>query len=152
MLFRSVVGIFTLISVREESHSSFYILLPYVLVAIVLCLFGLLTSISVVQRYTLDPFLSNTENRSKEQGIQFALNALLIAIFGLTFLFLSCLSCLVCWTLPGFCSRTAHRLPVVAPPTPSRRPPGSSIGLRFIRPALRGSPRLPYRAYRPNVV
>jgi hypothetical protein len=103
------IGIFTLISVKEQSHSAFYILLPYVIVGIILCFFGLLTTINVLQRYTIDPILSNKANRSKEQGIEFALAGLLIGMFGLCFLFLSCLSCMICWTIPRFCDKFKWR-------------------------------------------
>ncbi|CAF1114413.1 unnamed protein product [Adineta steineri] len=105
------VGVFTLIAVREQTHSAFYILLPYTIVAIILCFFGLLTSIAVLQRYTQDPQLSQKENRNKQEGIQFALAALLIGLFALTFLFLSCLSCMICWTIPNFCTRYQGRNP-----------------------------------------
>jgi hypothetical protein len=99
------VGIFTLIAVKEKSHSAFKMLLPFVIVSIIICFFGLLTSMAVLQRYTKDPFLSNKDNRNKEQGIQFALAGLLIGIFGLCFLFLSCLSCIICSTIPTFCDK-----------------------------------------------
>lgn len=103
------IGTFTLIAVKEQSHSAFYILFPYVIVGIILCFFGLLTTISVLQRYTIDPYLSNKNNRSKEQGIEFALAGLLIGIFALSFLFLSCLSCMICWTIPKFCDKFKRR-------------------------------------------
>jgi hypothetical protein len=103
------IGTFTLIAVKEQSHSAFYILFPYVIVGIILCFFGLLTTISVLQRYTIDPYLSNKNNRSKEQGIEFALAGLLIGIFALCFLFLSCLSCMICWTIPKFCDKFQQR-------------------------------------------
>ena len=102
------VGVFTLITAREGTHSSFYILLVYVLVSLFLCLFGLVTSINVIQRYTVDPKLSLSDNRDKNQNVQLALNGLLIGLFGITFLFLSCLSCLVCWTIPNFCSKSSE--------------------------------------------
>ena len=105
-LFLLSVGVFTIIAAREETHTSFQILLIYVIVALVLCLFGLLTSINVVQRYTVDPNLSKSESRTKIQNVQLALNGLLIGLFGVTFLFLSCLSCLVCWTIPRCCRRS----------------------------------------------
>ena len=108
-LFLFTVALFTFVAVREETHSAFYLLLIYTLVAVVLCLFGLFTSISVVQRYTLDPLLSQSAQRKKDQGIQLALNGLLIGIFALSFLFLSCLSCLICWTIPQFCSRPVQQ-------------------------------------------
>ncbi|CAF4367411.1 unnamed protein product, partial [Adineta steineri] len=105
-------------------------------VAIILCFFGLLTSIAVLQRYTQDPQLSQKENRNKQEGIQFALAALLIGLFALTFLFLSCLSCMICWTIPNFCTRYQGRnpqliqqnqqrfpirIPLVSPRTPHQR-------------------------------
>jgi hypothetical protein len=103
------VGIFTITAAKEKSHSSFKILLPYVIVSMIFCLFCLLTSISVLDRCIKDPFLS----KNKEQNIQFALSGLLIGIFGLCFLFLSCLSCLICSTIPTFCkkSRDPHPQP-----------------------------------------
>jgi hypothetical protein len=111
-LFVMAAGVFTLIAVREQSHSSFYILLPYILVSIILCFFGLLTSIAAVQRYTIDPYLSITENRNKEQGIELAINGLLVGIFTLSFLFLSCLSCMICWTIPNFCDKYRGQNPL----------------------------------------
>lgn len=105
-LFLLTVGVFTMIAAREGTHTSFQILLIYVIVGLILCLFGLLTSINVVQYYTVNPKLSLSENRSKTQNVQLALNGLLIGLFGILFLFLSCLSCLVCWTIPRFCSNS----------------------------------------------
>lgn len=110
-LFVTAVGIFTILAVREQTHDAFYILLPYTIVAIVLTLFGLLTSITVLERYLKDPDLSDKENRSKEQAIQFALAGLLVGIFAVTFLFLSCLSCLICWTVPNVCRKFQGRHP-----------------------------------------
>ncbi|CAF1163525.1 unnamed protein product [Rotaria sp. Silwood1] len=62
-LFVIVVGVFTLITVKEKSHSSFHVLLPYTWVAIILCLFGLFTSITVIQRYIKHPTLSDKTKR-----------------------------------------------------------------------------------------
>ena len=105
-LFLFTVALFTFIAVREETHSAFYLLLLYTLSGLVLSLFGLFTSILVVQRYTVDPVLSQSAQRQKGQGIELALNGLLLGLFALSFLFLSCLSCLICWTLPRCCSTT----------------------------------------------
>ncbi|UJR29830.1 hypothetical protein I4U23_017373 [Adineta vaga] len=110
-LFVMAVGAFTILAVREETHGAFYILLPYAIVAMIFCLFGLLTSITVLERYTKDPELSQKENRGKQEGIQFALAGLFIGIFGLTFLFLSCLSCMICWTIPNACTKFQGRDP-----------------------------------------
>lgn len=104
-LFLISVGVFTLISVKEESIASFYVLLPYTLFGIILCFFGLITSISVLQRFTKDPEKKQQSYRTKEEGIEFALSGLLIGIFTLSFLFLSCLSCMICWTIPNFCKK-----------------------------------------------
>ncbi|CAF3054598.1 unnamed protein product [Rotaria sp. Silwood2] len=110
-LFVIAVGVFTLIAVKEKSHNSFNILLPYTIVAIVLCIFGLLTSIDVLQRYIKHPTLSDKTNRNKEQTTQFALSALLIGLFALSFLFLSCLSCMICWTIPNYCAKYQGPMP-----------------------------------------
>jgi hypothetical protein len=110
-LFVICVGVFTLIAVKEQSHSAFYVLLLYTIIAIILCFFGFLTSISVLERYTEDPSLSNKTNRTKEQTIEFTLAGLLIGIFGLSFLFLSCLSCMICWTIPNFCTKVQETNP-----------------------------------------
>ncbi|CAF1079296.1 unnamed protein product [Rotaria sordida] len=137
-LFVIAVGIFTLIAVKEKSHASFHILLPYTIIAILLCFFGLLTSIAILQRYIKHPILSDEINRNKEQEIQFVLSALLIGIFALTFLFLSCLSCMICWTIPHFCDkyqgsmpqpfyRSRPNLPIEIPLQPPRSPIQSII-------------------------
>ncbi|CAF0960304.1 unnamed protein product [Adineta ricciae] len=110
-LFVMAVGAFTIIAVREQTHGAFYVLLPYAIVAMIFCLFGLLTSISVLDHYLKDPELSQKENRNKKQGIQFALAGLFIGLFGLTFLFLSCLSCMICWTIPNLCTKYQGRDP-----------------------------------------
>lgn len=99
------VGIFTLIAVKEQTYSALKILLVYTIIGIILCFFGMLTSINVVQRYQEDPIKSQKDERNKEEGIQFALAGLLIGLFTFAFLFLSCLSCMLCWTIPKFCHR-----------------------------------------------
>jgi len=148
------VGVFTLLAVKEQTHSAFYILLPYTIVAIILCFFGLLTSIALLQSYTKDPTLSQKANRNKQQGIQFALAALLIGIFALTFLFLSCLSCIICWTIPNFCTKHQGQNPrPIQPLLPQEFPRASPRPLRqrFIinnpRPRYR-RPRAVNRPYR----
>ncbi|CAF3299335.1 unnamed protein product [Rotaria socialis] len=150
----TAVGIFTLVAVKEKSHAAFHILLPYTIVAIVLCLFGLLTSIIVLDRYLKDPILSDKKNRNKEQGIEFALSGLLVGIFGLTFLFLSCLSCMICWTIPNFCAK--HQAPKLQPLyLPLRQTLGQEIQLRipaspFQRANVRSSRFIHPRSYRVN--
>ena len=94
-----------MIAVKEETIAAFYILLPYSIFGIIFCLFGLITTIDVLQRFTKDPKKSKQAYRTKEEGIEFALSGLLIGIFTLAFLFLSYLSCMICWTIPNFCKK-----------------------------------------------
>ncbi|CAF1307036.1 unnamed protein product [Rotaria sordida] len=47
-LFIIAVSVFTLIAVKEKSHTSFHLLLPYTFVTILLCLFRLSTSVNVL--------------------------------------------------------------------------------------------------------
>lgn len=157
-LFIMCIGIFTLIAVKEQTHKSFNILLIYTIIGIILCFFGLLTSISVLERYRKDPYLSKKENRNKEESIQYALSGLLISLFALTFLFLSCLSCMICWTIPNFCSlykginpKLVHpsqrhgifqEFPLRTPPTPRQmliRPTPRLHHRPFIRQSIRPS-------------
>lgn len=126
-LFLMAIGGFTMIAVKEQSISSFYILLVYSIFGLIVCFFGLLTSISGLQRYRNDPQLSAKENRNKGQGVEFALSGLLIGLFSLAFLFLSCLSCMICWTIPRFCQKEDQTIlyspALVHQPSPRFYPP-----------------------------
>ena len=144
------VGAFTIIAVREQTHGAFYVLLPYAIVAMIFCLFGLLTSISVLDRYLKDPELSQKENRNKKQGIQFALAGLFIGLFGLTFLFLSCLSCMICWTIPNLCTKYQGKDPEPILQIQSSSPmnyPLTPLGTPRQR-LIPNSPRFSSRQYR----